>query len=49
MNKFWFTSLATIRGPIAAGSRSEPRGSDELLGSRVDHLVYAAPDLNLDG
>ena len=46
MSRFWIAVAATMLSLIAASSRSEPKGSAELLG-RVDHLVYATPDLNL--
>ena len=46
MSKFWIALVATMLGLIAASGRSETKGSAELL-ARVDHLVYATPDLDL--
>ena len=45
MNRFWITFAAALLSLIGASSHSEPTGA-EFLG-RVDHLVYATPDLSL--
>ena len=45
MTRLWSTFAATLLSLIAVSNRSEPTGV-EFLG-RVDHLVYATPDLSL--
>ena len=45
MTRLWITFAATLLSLIAVSNRSEPTGV-EFLG-RVDHLVYATPDLSL--